>query len=257
MRLLKYADAGDFCLTKDFVGDDTVPPYAILSHTWGDDEDEVTFNDLQTGVGRSKAGYKKMQFCGEQAGRDGLKHFWVDTCCIDKSNPIELQLAINSMFRWYRNSAKCYAYLSDISSRDYTESDQPSQSLECAFRKCKWFTRGWTLQELIAPASVEFFSLEGKSLGDKKFLEQQIHDITRIPVRALRGGSLSQFTVDERMLWAKNRKTKYEEDEAYSLQGMFDVYIPLLYGEGKEKAFIRLREEINKHSTGKLIISLS
>jgi hypothetical protein len=99
MRLLKYAEARDFYLTKDFVGNDIIPPYAILSHTWGEDEDEVTFKDLQIGAGRGKAGYKNIQFCGEQAAKDRLKHFWVDTCCIDKSNNTELSEAINSMFR--------------------------------------------------------------------------------------------------------------------------------------------------------------
>jgi hypothetical protein len=247
MRLLECTDAGDFCLTKDFVGNDTVPPYAILSHTWGSDEDEVTFNDLQTGAGRSKAGYRKIQFCGKQSIRDGLKHFWVDTCCIDKSNNTELSEAINSMFRWYRDSVKCYVYLPDISTQYYDEDDQIFRSkMDHAFQGSRWFTRGWTLQELIAPRSVEFFSLEGEFLGDKKSLEQQIHEITSIPVTALQGSPPSQFTVEERMLWTARRRTTRKEDEAYCLLGIFDIFMPLLYGEGKEKAFIRLQEEIDK-----------
>jgi hypothetical protein len=246
MRLLKRTEAGDFNLTKDFIGKDIVPPYAILSHTWGKDEDEVTFKDLETGTGRSRTGYGKIQFCGEQAARDGLEYFWVDTCCFDKSNNTELSEAINSMFRWYRDSVKCYVYLSDVSTCDYDENDQISRSnLEITFQGCKWFTRGWTLQELIAPASVEFFSKEKLLLGDKKLLEQQIHEITGIPAEAVQG-SLSQFTVEERMSWATKRETKREEDEAYCLLGIFDICMPLLYGEGKEKAVIRLREEIGK-----------
>jgi Heterokaryon incompatibility protein (HET) len=252
MRLLRRTDAGDFNLTEEFVGNTIVPPYAILSHTWGKDEDEVTFKDFETGAGRSKAGYGKIQFCGEQAARHGLQYFWIDTCCIDKSNAVELSEAINSMFRWYGNSQKCFVYLSDVSTCDYDENCQLSRTkLECTFRDCRWFTRGWTLQELIAPASVEFFSAEKKQLGDKKLLEQQIHETTGIPIEALQGSPLSRFTVEQRMSWAIKRETKREEDSAYSLMGVFNIYMPPIYGEGRENAFARLREEVNKRSTGK------
>src|SRR5947207_174581 len=114
------------------------------------------------------------------------------------------------------------------------------------FRKSRWFTRGWTLQELIAPASVEFFSLEGKRLGDKKSLERQVHEITGIPVPALQGSALSHFSVSARFSWAEKRETKRKEDMAYSLLGIFDIYMPLIYGEGRDNAFIRLREAIKK-----------
>jgi Heterokaryon incompatibility protein (HET) len=97
MRLLEHNNDSEFVLTKDFVGDDKIPPYAILSHTWGADTQEVTFKDLMDGTGKHKAGYNKIQFCGEQARSDGLQYFWVDTCCIDKSNSTELSEAINSM----------------------------------------------------------------------------------------------------------------------------------------------------------------
>jgi hypothetical protein len=152
------------------------------------------------------------------------------------------------MFRWYRKAAKCYVYLSDVSVRDF---DKNNQSWESDFQKSRWFTRGWTLQELIAPPSVEFFSLDGERLGDKKSLEQQLHKITGIAIQALQGLTLSQFTITERMSWAEKRKTKREEDGAYSLLGIFDIHMPLIYGEGKNKAFIRLREEIDKASRGK------
>ena len=181
-----------------------------------------------------------------------MKYFWVDTCCIDKSNSVELQEAINSMFRWYQNAAKCYVYLSDVSTRKRKASDQFSEyTWESAFWSSRWFTRGWTLQELLAPGSVEFFSREGRRLGDKRTLEQQIHKITGIAIPALRGSPLSQFDVDERLSWAENRQTTREEDKAYSLFGIFDIQIPLLYGEGSDKAFKRLREEIDKPLKGK------
>ncbi|KAK6819500.1 hypothetical protein PG987_015983 [Apiospora arundinis] len=198
MRLLKQEADGTFGLTSDLTDD--IPKYAILSHTWGSDDQEVSFADIVEGRGRRKDGYRKIEFCGNQAARDEIGHFWVDTCCINKSSSTELQEAINSMFRWYQQAAKCYVYLPDVSSK--VTSDQPEWAT--AFRKTRWLTRGWTLQELIAPSSVEFFSREDM------------------------------------------RNTKKAEDMAYSLLGIFDVHMPMIYGEGKRNALRRLREEIAK-----------
>ena len=249
MRLLKLEASGGLSLTE-FV-EDSVPQYAILSHTWGANDDEVTFKDLMDHTGKNKAGYAKIQFCAKQAANDGLQDFWVDTCCIDKSSSAELTEAINSMFRWYREAAKCYVYLSDVSRSNGDEYDHSSRSTwKLAFRKSRWFTRGWTLQELIAPKSVEFFSPEGERLGNKISMEQQVYEITGIDVQALRGNPLSSFSVTERMSWAAKRKTTRKEDKAYSLLGIFDIHMPLIYGEGEEKAFIRLREEIEKSAKG-------
>ena len=154
----------------------------------------LTYQDLTSGVGKSKSGYEKIKFCGEQATRDGLQYFWVDTCCIDKSSPAELSKAINSMFRWYRNAKKCYVYLADVSTGGYDADVQSHQNTwEAAFKDSRWFTRGWTLQELIAPVVVEFFSQEGKLLGGKSSLEKLIHSITRIPIQALRGNTFLRF----------------------------------------------------------------
>ncbi|KAK4170971.1 hypothetical protein QBC36DRAFT_250422 [Triangularia setosa] len=243
MRLLERNDAGGIRLTKDLPSD-KIPPYAILSHTWGSDEEEVSYKDLEDDRAVSKLGYNKILFCADQAGRDGLKFFWVDTCCIDKSNSTELQEAINSMFRWYRDAAKCYVYLMDVS---IPTPDVDNKSIwEPAFRASRWFTRGWTLQELIAPITVDFFSMEQTRLGDRNSLLQIIQEITGIPLEALRGGLLSYFSVHDRMAWIKNRSTTREEDIAYSLFGIFNVQLPLLYGEGKEKALERLREKIEK-----------
>src|SRR6266480_4020995 len=166
MRLLESRNAGEFSLTKYFVRDDEIPPYAILSHTWKDGE-EVSLEDLIDGTGKDKAGYDKIRFCRKQAAHDGLRYFWVDTCCIDKSNNTELAEAINSMFRWYQDAARCYVYLSDVSVGSSVGDDEFARRWKTAFKKSRWFTRGWTLQELIAPVSVEFFSVEGERLGDK------------------------------------------------------------------------------------------
>ena len=231
MRLLKRNDAGNISLAN--FDDDNVPPYAILSHTWGGEE--VLFQEMLDGTGEGKLGYRKIQFCADQAWRDGFHFCWVDTCCIDKTSSAELQEAINCMFRWYRWAAKCYVYLADIS----------TPAWETPFRTSRWFTRGWTLQELIAPKSVEFFSGEGVRLGSRESLEQEIHEITKIPVNALRGSLLREFTIEQRMAWMDKRQTTRQEDKAYSLFGIFDVCIPLLYGEGGEKALKRLLEEVN------------
>ncbi|KAM7183018.1 HET domain containing protein [Rhypophila sp. PSN 637] len=174
MQLLERDDTGGIRLTED-LPNNKILPYAILSHTWGDEE--VLFRDL----------------------RDGLRFFWVDTCCIDMSNSVELQEAINSMFCWYRNATRCYTYLADP-----------------AFRASRWFTHGWTLQELIAPTSFEFFSREEVRLVDRTILEQAIHDI-------LRRAPLSDFSLDGRMAWIEKRTKTREEEMAYSLFGIFDV----------------------------------
>ncbi|KAI9859110.1 MAG: hypothetical protein M1813_007066 [Trichoglossum hirsutum] len=244
MRLLRLEDDGQFSLVE-FVGEN-IPCYAVLSHTWGSDDEEVTFNDLVNGAGKSKAGYRKIRFCGKQAANDGLQFFWVDTCCIDKSSSAEVSEAINSMFRWYQDAARCYVYLSDVSVNTSDGDDEFSRRWKPAFKKSRWFTRGWTLQELIAPASVEFFSEEKQRLGNKQSLEQTLHETTGIAIEALRGSPLSYFSVDERMSWAAKRQTKREEDEAYSLLGIFDIHMPLIYGEGREKAFVRLQKEIKE-----------
>jgi hypothetical protein len=246
MRLLQRSETGEFSLTEDLVGDDPTPRYAILSHTWGLDTEEVTFEDMINGTGEKKPGYEKIRFCGEQARQDGLRYFWIDTCCINKANYAELSHAINSMYRWYHNAIRCYVYLSDVSTRKKKRDEGLRDTWESDFRRSRWFTRGWTLQELLAPISVEFFSHECKRLGDKSSLTQLIHNITGIPKSALQGTRLSQFSVNERFSWIERRKTKVEEDKAYSLLGIFDVRIPLRYGEGTASAFKRLEEEIDK-----------
>jgi hypothetical protein len=238
MRLLKVEPDGTFSLIR--VHGNKIPRYAILSHTWEADDQEVTFEDLADGSGERKAGYRKIRFCGKQANSDGIEYFWVDSCCIDKLSSSELAEAINSMFRWYRNADRCYVYLSDVPTADV--------NLQ-AFRRSRWFTRGWTLQELLAPRTVEFFSQEGQKFGDKQSLELQIHQVSGIPIRALQQlGDLSQFSVKERMSWTAKRETTVEEDQAYCLLGIFEVYLPLIYGEGREHALARLQDEILKRN---------
>jgi hypothetical protein len=243
MRLLSLNEQGDFTW-KEF-RQDKIPPYAILSHTWG--AEEVSFLDLIRDNGRSKTGRRKIVFCGEQAARDNLQYFWVDTCCIDKQNNTELTKAINSMFCWYRNAATCYAYLSDVatSASNDANAETCQSAWETDFRQSRWFTRGWTLQELIAPASVIFYSSQLKQLGDKQSLAGLIYDITGIPISALHGHPIDSFSVTERRAWAANRQTTEPEDGAYCLLGIFSIFMPLIYGEGKENALKRLQREID------------
>ncbi|KAI8628837.1 hypothetical protein F5Y19DRAFT_98593 [Xylariaceae sp. FL1651] len=238
MRLLKVQGSGNALLTEDLQGD--IPAYAILSHTWESDNQEVRFHDIRDQIAQTKNGYKKIDFCQSQATKDGLQYFWVDTCCINQDSEVELTRSINSMFRWYRDAKKCYVYLSDV----FMKCSDNQLTWEEYFLRSRWFTRGWTLQELIAPRVVEFFSSEGQFLGDKTSLEQHLCTITGIPVTALRGTTLSEFSISERMSWSRNRETKLAEDKAYCLLGMFDIHMPLIYGEGQEHAYRRLRKEL-------------
>ncbi|KAI3397690.1 hypothetical protein diail_10459 [Diaporthe ilicicola] len=221
---------------EEHVGE-SIPRYAILSHTWG--PDEVAYQDLASREPREYAGnhsWWKLERSCQQALEDGWDYLWADTVCIDKSSSAELSEAINSMFKWYRNAEVCYAFLSDL--------DDPEGNAE-GLENCRWFTRGWTLQEMIAAESVNFYDKNWTSQGSKATLLDRICSITGVDTKALRGGNLRFFSVARKMSWASNRKTTRKEDMAYCLLGIFDISMPLLYGEGS-KAFIRLQEEIVK-----------
>jgi hypothetical protein len=148
------------------------------------------------------------------------------------------------MFKWYQNATKCYVFLPDVSVNNNGNDQSAEEEWESAFKKSEWFTRCWTLQELVAPKSVQFFSQEGKLLGDKTSLEQQIHQITGIAVEALQGKPLAQFSLEDRFSWAVSSKTTVDEDAVYCLLGIFDIHMPLLYSEGRQKALARLQREI-------------
>jgi hypothetical protein len=244
MRLLHHDKDGELVLTRFY--DYKLPAYAILSHTWGEDGEEISFADLKKGSGKDKSGYKKkpgyikIRFCGEQTRRDGLEYFWVDTCCIDKSDMTELSSAIRSMFRWYQDAAKCYVYLSDVTTK---EKPLDEETCKRSLRSSRWFTRGWTLQELLAPSVVELFSQEWARLGNKTSLAPLISKITGVPQTVLRGSALAQFDINQRLRWRGERETKLKEDMAYSLSGICDVDIAPLYGEGEEEAYKRLHQE--------------
>ncbi|KAK0641950.1 heterokaryon incompatibility protein-domain-containing protein [Cercophora newfieldiana] len=223
--------------------EEQAPRYAILSHTWGDDE--VTFQDMQgaSSEREGKNGYDKIvRTCREAKLRD-LDYAWVDTCCIDKSSSAELSESINSMFRWYAKSEICFAYLVDVPS--------------VGFESSVWFTRGWTLQELLAPSQLVFFDSDWSPIGTKDSRPSGIQAATGIKREYLQPPSragdvshevaiqelLSEASIAQKMSWAANRRTTRLEDTAYCLLGIFGINMPLLYGEGKQ-AFIRLQEAI-------------
>lgn len=209
--------------------------YAILSHTW--DYEEVTFVDIADLVkAMTKRGFYKIERTCQLARDRGIHYAWIDTCCIDKSSSAELTEAINSMFRWYKDSAICFAYLSDLASGE--------REFDNRFSRCRWFARGWTLQELIAPKLILFYDQKWNFRGNNVSLRQKLSDITGIDPGVLEDSdTLYSIPIARRMCWAACRNTTRIEDLAYCLFGIFDVNLPLIYGEG-QKAFIRLQEAI-------------
>ena len=233
-----------------YFADPTVIPggYAILSHTWG--HDEQSFQAVRTTQEEcAKTGQNprdlvapKIRECCIVAERDGMAWIWIDTCCINKESSTELSEAINSMFAWYVHSDVCYAYLQDVPAADKLHEKNS------AFRKSRWHTRGWTLQELLAPSLVMFLSEEWERLGTKEDLAELLEDITDIHKDYLtKVSSLTSASISQRMAWAANRGTTRVEDEAYCLLGLFGISMPTLYGEGR-RAFLRLQQEITKQS---------
>jgi hypothetical protein len=212
--------------------------YLILSHTWGNDRDEVSYKDMgDLTMAKKKKGFRKIEQICAGARHHGIPYAWVDTCCIDKSSSAELSESINSMYHWYRSAVVCVAYLEDLKAG---HGDAPEDQL----RLCRWFTRGWTLQELIAPKLVLFVDETWKERGTKHSLGPVLSRITGISAAVLDGTrGLHQIAVAQRMSWAARRQTTRAEDIAYCLLGIFDINMPLLYGEG-EKAFVRLQQAV-------------
>ncbi|KAK3387946.1 heterokaryon incompatibility protein-domain-containing protein, partial [Podospora didyma] len=241
----------------------TVPLYAILSHTWGDGE--VSLQDFHSeAIRASKRGFAKIKNACQEARNQRLEYLWVDTCCIDKTSSAELGEAINSMYKWYQGSAICFAYLEDMAHSPSSSDERGelpegslgrlrsgsatrSRLLDPTFKTSRWFTRGWTLQELIAPANVHFYNQAWKKVEEKTNITAELETITGVDEIVLQGASPEEVSVGKRMSWASERDTTRQEDVAYSLFGIFNVNLPLIYGEG-EKAFFRLQEEIFRQS---------
>ena len=232
-----------------------LPQYAILSHTWlpenSEGVEEVTYQDMKSSYAKLKRGrfkpkgWNKLKKYCDLAKENGWEWAWMDTCCIDKTNVSDTQEAINAMFRWYKESMICYAYLEDVDRRD-------TKSLEADFTHAKWFTRGWTLQELIAPTYLLFVDKNWLEIIDKNNGQEQIERATGIHPEKLR--RFDECSIWERFSWASQRQTTLIEDRAYSLLGLFGINMPLIYGEG-ERAFLRLQHELIKtHDDGSFLL---
>jgi hypothetical protein len=224
------------------------PPYAILSHTWS--SVELSFQDVQNDrkAGKELEYSKLIEGC-RAAAKHGYSYLWIDTCCIDKTNSVELSEAINSMFRWYQQAGICLAYLFDV---------PPGSEVlnkESQFAKSRWFTRGWTLQELLAPSEVEFLASDWTKITSRTDSSSVLADITGISTDFLSGNDLENASIAMRMSWASRRTTTKAEDIAYCLMGIFDIQMPLLYGEGEGGAFRRLQQEIIKDSDDQSIFA--
>ncbi|KAI1736473.1 heterokaryon incompatibility protein-domain-containing protein [Xylaria scruposa] len=258
---------------------DPFPQYAILSHTWISPMDEITYQDFKQRKGdidndifKQKGWAKLRGFCN-RAHKDGWEWAWMDNCCIDKTNPADLQEAINAMFRWYQNAGICYAYLEDVDTNKILECSDlvnetiPTNSdldvggkdnvadptsfchmaLKAFMVKAKWFTRGWTLQELLAPPYLVFVDRTWRRIGTRESWANEIKTASRIEARYLTSFNPADFTscsIATRFSWASRRETTVEEDEIYSLLGMFGISLPLIYGEGRLRAFNRLQREL-------------
>lgn len=246
MRLLEVKIESDTLLLrhKTFLSPDDIPRYVVLSHTWLADEEEIQFEHVQSerqtsGLAEKfKKGYQKIRGCCEKAIESSYDYVWIDTCCIDKSSSAELSEAINSMFQIYQKAAMCFVHLADV----HAVNGSIPQSL---FRQSRWFKRGWTLQELLAPWRVEFFTSDWTHISDKHILASFIQEATGIEQEVLRGmRPLDTVPIATKMSYAAKRLTKRPEDRAYSLMGLFGVHMPTIYGEGGDSAFIRLQHEI-------------
>lgn len=220
--------------------------YAMLSHRWG--AREPLYHDIQGNVYELKIspGIKKLQGFCQLASKQGFAWAWSDTCCIDKTCSGELQESLNTMFLWYRQSASTIVYLSDVheASLDLLE-------------KSVWFTRGWTLQELLAPRFLQFYTSDWSLLVDQSHpnsnhktnldVLKYVEEITTISKEELQDFVPGVQDARERLRWASSRELTRLEDRAYCLLGIFDVSLSILYGE-RERSFARLQEEIMKRT---------
>ncbi|KAH9902580.1 heterokaryon incompatibility protein-domain-containing protein [Cubamyces lactineus] len=223
-------------------------PYAIISHVWQQEPKEQTFHEVraipalckESGADPLSLLSRKIRDCCKIAARAGYDWLWLDTCCIDHHSSAELSEAINSMFAWYADAQVCYVYLHDVG-----DDEDPAKD-GSAFRRSVWHTRGWTLQELLAPVCVIFLSKTWHTLGSKHSLAKALSQVSGIKEGVLmreRADWLESVSVAERMSWAAHRQTTRIEDRAYSLMGIFGINMPTIYGEGP-RAFMRLQEEI-------------
>ncbi|KAH9845487.1 HET-domain-containing protein [Teratosphaeria destructans] len=234
----------------------TIPPkYAILSHRW--EGEEVSYAEYCAEARPTGRRWTKILGCCETARSRGHNYVWIDSCCIDKRSSAELSEAINSMWDWYSQATECLAFLVDVSPIPQ-ESDQLGRKMLLkGLQLSEWFRRGWTLQELLAPRVVTFYTSHWQVIGEKcdPDILSALSQVTRIPKPCLLSQTaLRTRCVAHRFSWAARRTTSRPEDMAYCLLGLMGVNMPLLYGEG-DKAFLRLQQEIVKQSDDESIFA--
>ncbi|OAX35521.1 hypothetical protein K503DRAFT_364265 [Rhizopogon vinicolor AM-OR11-026] len=215
----------------------------MLSHRW--EENEPLLHNIQdknvyelhalSGIAKSQS------FC--KTARDaGYRWAWIDTCCIDQTNNVEVQQSVNSMFLWYRHAALTIIYLSDV----------PRSSKSGALAMSIWNKRGWTVQEFLAPKVVLFYQhdwtlyLDDRSPNHKDCpaIMRELGDATGIDAQALGAFYPGMRGARDKLQWVSRRVTTLQEDVAYSLFGIFDVHLAVIYGEKKHNALGRLLQEV-------------
>ncbi|KAF5357502.1 hypothetical protein D9758_012532 [Tetrapyrgos nigripes] len=231
---------------KEFLTD--IPRYAILSHTW--EQEEITFQEIQNlDLAKSKAGFRKVLGACVRARRYHFDWIWIDSCCINKESSAELSEALNSMYQYYEDAAICYVYLSDVSGEYHPRNEKSN------FGDSRWFKRGWTLQELLAPEFVVFLDKDWERIGTRWSLRDVVSAVTGIPADVFEGRDIDEYSVAQRMSWAAFRETTRPEDQAYCLLGIFGVSMSPIYGKGGVKAFMRLQQEIIRISDDRSIFA--
>ncbi|KAK1689795.1 hypothetical protein BDP55DRAFT_757784 [Colletotrichum godetiae] len=216
---------------------ENAPPYAALSHLW--EHDEVRFQDMgDLAAAAQRSGFRKIESACVVAAEEGLGYIWIDTCCVDKENEAKRSEAVESSFRTFISATICIAYLSD--------DDELKPKFRNSLRRSTWFTRSWTLPELIAPPELVFYSCGWKVMGTRSELQNDLFNITAVGPFILQGGDLAKVSVARKMFWATNRNTHRHEEVAYTLSGLFGIEMMPIYGKGNANAFLRLQEHIAK-----------
>ncbi|KAG2136886.1 hypothetical protein BD769DRAFT_1664433 [Suillus cothurnatus] len=217
--------------------------YVMLSHRWG--KNEPLLHDIQGSVVyklKAAGGLVKLQSFCKLARHAGYHWAWVDTCCIDQNNHVELQKSLTSTFAWYHHSALTVVYLSDV----------PPSAKSGALAKSEWNTRGWTVPEFLAPKAVLFYQqdwtlyLDDHSPNHKESVKimDELEDATGIDAHALVAFQPGMKDARQKLQWVSTRVTTVPEDIAYSLFGIFGIHLPILYGENAQNALRRLLQEI-------------
>ncbi|KAI6007493.1 hypothetical protein EDC04DRAFT_2611339 [Pisolithus marmoratus] len=208
-------------------------PYAILSHALQAGE-TVYFHQVGTESVRMQPGYEKVETCCEPARQGGLKYIWTDTCCANANNSAAYTETTTLAYTWYQQAHVCYTYLDDV------DGSEDSREKHSTFKRSRWFRLTWTLGELSAPKHVLLRERLDNDRNEGRPFECIHRDALEYPER------VPCFSIATRMSWARGRTSTKHEDRVYALMGLFGVNLPILYGEGETRTFLKLQNEILK-----------